>query len=145
MAADPSLAAAYAPDLTPSWEGAHLLRAWHFLRDQELWWPWFDRGRSAIRENEPRIDPADLTRRVREVLKQPLSCAPALRAALAYSLAERLRQVSAPVALLCAAEDVFAPVFPAARAARPDAWTRHIVDTAASRAAALADFLATVP
>lgn len=142
--ADFALAARYAPDLAPSWEGAHLLRAWHFLRDQELWHPWFDRGRAAIRASAPRIDPVDLTRRVREILKQPLSCAPALRAALSYPLAERLRQVSAPVALLCAPEDVFAPIFPSALAARPDAWTREIADSAASRAVALDDFLPAV-
>jgi len=142
--ADFALAARYAPDLTPSWEGAHLLRAWHFLRDQELWWPWFDRGRRAIRSDAPRIDPVDLTRRVREILKQPLSCAPALRAALSYPLAERLRRAGAPVALFCAPEDVFAPVFPGARALRPDAWHRVVEDTSASRAAALRDFLASL-
>ncbi len=138
------LAERYAPDLTPSWEGAHLLRAWHFQRDQELWWPWFDRSRKAIRASTPRIDPVDLTRRVREVLKQPGSCAPALRAALAWPVAERLRDVSAPVALLSAPQDAFATAFPAVQAARPDGWSREIEDRAESRAAALEAFLSTL-
>lgn len=30
-------------DLKPSWEGAHLLRLWHHLRDEQLWSPWNDR------------------------------------------------------------------------------------------------------
>ncbi|MEJ0069808.1 MAG: alpha/beta fold hydrolase [Pseudomonadota bacterium] len=129
----------YAPDITPSWEGAHLLRAWHHLRDQELWWPWFDRRRAAIRTAPPRIDPADLTLRVRESLKQPASYAPAWRAALAYPLVERLGDVRTPVALICAASDIFAPLFGGMRAAR--ATVLDIDDSAASRAAALNDWL----
>ena len=38
-----SLPSRYAPDVLPVWEGSHWLRAWHHLRDSELWWPWFER------------------------------------------------------------------------------------------------------
>lgn len=137
---DPAFAARYAPDLAPSWEGAHLLRAWHFLRDQELWWPWFERSRAAIRANPPRIDPAALMLRVREILKQPASCAPALRAALTYPTPERLARLRAPVALICAPEDTFWPLFAAVRTLRADAWVRQVEDTPESRAAALEEF-----
>src|SRR5262249_36416650 len=114
-----------------------LLRAWHHLRDQELWWPWFDRSREAIKTTEPRIDPTDLTRRVREILKQPASYTAAWRAALAYPLIERLRALPLPPALLGAHTDVSAPVLGAAGAARPDARVLSVDDSAASRAAAL--------
>lgn len=127
----------YAPDLTPTWEGGHLLRAWHHLRDQELWWPWFQRRRENTRTHEPRIDPTALTGRVREMLKQPANYRPAWRAAIAYPLAERLPQVSPPPRLICAEADTFAPIFAAARAARPDAVALTIEDSARSRAAAL--------
>lgn len=33
----------YELDLNLSWEGAHLLRLWHHLRDHELWFPWNER------------------------------------------------------------------------------------------------------
>ncbi len=131
----------YAPDVTPSWEGAHLLRAWHHLRDQELWWPWFERNRGANRTSEPRIEPSALTVRVREVLKQPYSFGPAWRTAFDYPLADTLRGLTVPVALMGASEDVFAPLLEAARAVRPDAPFRQVEDSAASRASVLRDLL----
>jgi pimeloyl-ACP methyl ester carboxylesterase len=135
-----AFAARYAPDITPTWEGAHLLRAWHHARDQELWFPWFDRSQAAIRRTPPRIDPADLTIRVRESLKQPASYAAAWQAALAFTLADRLRALRLPIALMCADQDVFAPLFGAARAACPEATILDTDDSAAGRAAAMASF-----
>ena len=126
--------ARYAPDITPTWEGAHLLRAWHHARDQELWWPWFDRRREAIRTAPPRIDPEALTVRVLECLKQPASYTPAWRTTLAYPMTERLRDLAGPLALMGAASDVFAPVLAVARAARPTATVLHVEDSPASRA-----------
>lgn len=35
------LAARYLPDLTPSWEGAHLARAWRMLTRQAVFFPWY--------------------------------------------------------------------------------------------------------
>ena len=121
----------YAPDIAPTWEGAHLLRAWHHLRDQELWWPWFDRRQQAIRRTEPRIDPCALTQRVREVLKQPRNYAPAWGAAMAYPMSRALRELSAVPVVIAALDDVFAPALPSGAA------VRAVADSAASRAAAL--------
>jgi pimeloyl-ACP methyl ester carboxylesterase len=36
-----------APVLTPEWGGGHLLTAWHAARDQDLFWPWFDKSAGA--------------------------------------------------------------------------------------------------
>ncbi|MBM3490105.1 MAG: alpha/beta fold hydrolase [Alphaproteobacteria bacterium] len=129
----------FAPDLAPCWEGAHLLRAWHHVRDQELWWPWYRRQRGNARTHEPRIEPAALTARVREILKQPASFQPAWRALIDYPLAERMRRLAVPPLLVCAAEDAFAPAFAAARAARPDAAAVTLPDTSAARARLLSD------
>ena len=56
-----TLASRYAPEVLPVWEGSHWLRAWHHLRDSELWWPWFERTHRAARTSAPRISPDDLT------------------------------------------------------------------------------------
>lgn len=103
-------ATSYAPDIAPSWEGAHLLRAWHHLRDQELWWPWFDRRSVNNRMSEPQIEPAALTERVREVLKQPYSYRPAWKAVFDYPTAESLGELAVPAAIIGAANDIFAPL-----------------------------------
>jgi pimeloyl-ACP methyl ester carboxylesterase len=131
----------YAPDIVPTWDGSHLLRAWHHMRDQELWWPWFDRHRAAIRGNAARIDPASLTLRVREILKQPHSYRPAWQAVLSYPMAERLAMLSMPLSLIGATEDVFAPLLPAARTLLPDVPFRAVADSPAARAAALRELL----
>ena len=124
--ADMDLAARYAPDVTPAWDGSHWLRAWHHLRDAELWWPWFERTHRNVRKTGHRIDPQMLTLRVRETMKQPASYQPAWQAALAYSPPEHLE---VPVLRMAARDDVFAHL-------SPDALP--VADNAASRAAAIA-------
>ena len=37
------------PDLSPGWEGAHLLRAWHYCRYRSQYPQWQDRGIDARR------------------------------------------------------------------------------------------------
>lgn len=44
-----TLSARYQFDLSPSWEGAHLLRLWHHLRDEQIWFPWDERTIAARR------------------------------------------------------------------------------------------------
>jgi pimeloyl-ACP methyl ester carboxylesterase len=102
-----ALSSHYAPEVLPVWEGSHWLRAWHHLRDSELWWPWFDRTYQAARKSAPRIAPGDLTLRVRETMKQPASYAPAWRAALSYPGRERLAELEVPVLEMAAGQDVF--------------------------------------
>lgn len=46
-APDPALADAYPLDVTPRWDGAHLLSAWFRQRDALLFRPWFDRRAAA--------------------------------------------------------------------------------------------------
>jgi pimeloyl-ACP methyl ester carboxylesterase len=97
----------YAPEVLPAWEGSHWLRAWHHIRDSELWWPWFERTHRAARKSAPRILPSDLTLRVRETMKQPASYAPAWRAALSYRGRARLAELEVPVLEMAAEQDVF--------------------------------------
>ena len=127
----------YAPPVAPVWDGSHWLRAWHHLRDSELWWPWFERTHRAARTAAPRIDPPALTARVREAMKQPESYGAAWQASLGYPWRDRLAELRVPVVLMAAPEDVFAHLLPTVRACMPRATTILIEDTATSRAQAL--------
>ncbi len=134
------LASCYAPPVEPVWDGSHWLRAWHHLRDAELWWPWFDRTHRAARTVPPRIDPPALCLRVREAMKQPASYRAAWEAALGYPWRDRLAALGAPVLLMAAPQDVFAHLLPAVQASIRRATTAAIEDSAASRAQALAQW-----
>lgn len=127
--------------LTPSWDGTHLLRAWHMRRDMELWWPWFERKRENARDTEPRIDPARLTLEIRESMKQPASFAPAWRAVMSYPLRDRLAQTRQPCLLMGARADVFFRCLPQAAQARPDLQTLEIADDDRLRAQAIVGFI----
>ena len=122
---DRQMAARYAPSVTPTWDGSHWLRAWHHIRDQELWWPWYERTHENVRRTA-RIDPQELTLRVREAMKQPASYEAAWRACLSYDWRSRIEGL--PITYIAAREDVFAHLTPAASL---------IEDTPQARAAAI--------
>jgi pimeloyl-ACP methyl ester carboxylesterase len=61
--------AAYAPPIVPQWDGAHLLRLWHELRDRQFFLPWFARTRDAARRVEPELDAEGLTAQVFAALR----------------------------------------------------------------------------
>jgi pimeloyl-ACP methyl ester carboxylesterase len=61
------------PSVAPELSGAHLLRAWHWLRDQSLAWPWYDRRASAVRRAEPGLDALRLHTALVGLLKAPAS------------------------------------------------------------------------
>ena len=122
---DQWLAERYAPSVTPTWDGGHWLRAWHHIRDSELWWPWFERKHENVRRCA-RIEPQDLTIRVREAMKQPASYEAAWRACLGYDWRSRIEGL--PIHYIAAREDVFGHLTPGATL---------VEDTAAARAAAI--------
>ena len=99
----------YAISAEPEWDGSHLLRVFHHLRDQELWWPWFERTRDNIRSNEPRIDPNRLTLRVRECVKQPKFYKPIWDEALSFDLLGALSNLTCDVTITAAIDDTFSP------------------------------------
>lgn len=124
--------------VTPCWEGSHVLRVWHMLRDAELWFPWHDRRQACARAVAPNLDLAALTLRVREMVKQPEQFAPAWLAAWDYPLAERLARTAPPCHLLGAETDMFFQYLPLARAMRPDARFDVVADDASRAAVILA-------
>lgn len=79
------LLANYTPALAPGWDGAHLMTAWHRLRDRALFWPWYRRDRTGVRWVDPALDAAELQLRLIETLKNPQSHGDFARAALGWT------------------------------------------------------------
>jgi len=63
------LLANYTPELETDWWGGYLLMAWHAMRDQGLFWPWYNRTRDGVLQREPYVDTAMVHRRVVSLLK----------------------------------------------------------------------------
>ena len=95
------LKAHYTPAIEPVWYGGHLLQAWHLLRDQGLFWPWFRRSRPGILWQEPYVDPEMVHLRLINLFKAPVMWRRAYQAHFAYPIEERLTWVRQPT-LLCA-------------------------------------------
>ena len=127
----------WAPDVTPVWDGSHLLRMWHMRRDMGLWFPWWDRTLGCARKVEPRIEPERLQVELREMAKHPESFAAAWRAAIAWPLPERLAGLPHRVALMAAESDLFVQCLDLAATVRPEAPVHRCGDDVASRAAAI--------
>ncbi|NND36979.1 MAG: alpha/beta hydrolase [Gammaproteobacteria bacterium] len=63
------LSATYAPKLMPGDYGQHLLEAWYFARDSELYWPWNEPHPQNALTRVPDIDPDRIQARTVDVLK----------------------------------------------------------------------------
>ena len=90
----------YAPRIEPDWYGGHLLLAWHLVRDQQLYWPWYRRTRACIVSRPGNLDAITLHRRVVELLASPQAWRASCQAFFGYSLQPRLSRLEFPV-LLC--------------------------------------------
>jgi pimeloyl-ACP methyl ester carboxylesterase len=79
------------PDIEPDWFGGHLLQAWHVVRDQGLFWPWYKRlGSCAIRQ-EPQIDPDRVQQRLLDLLRSNGGWQRAFRAQFSYPWRTKLQ------------------------------------------------------
>jgi pimeloyl-ACP methyl ester carboxylesterase len=103
------LLASYTPTIAPDDHGGHLLLAWHIMKSQALYWPWFDQTRAGVVRGEPQLEPALIHRRVVDLLKCGDLYRKAYAALWTYPLAERLPQLDVPT-LLCAPE--WDPLYP---------------------------------
>jgi pimeloyl-ACP methyl ester carboxylesterase len=79
-----------APQITPDWFGGYLLQAWHVVRDQGLFWPWYERRGSAAIRQEPQVDPALVQQRVLELFRSSGTWRRAFQAQFSYPLRKRL-------------------------------------------------------
>lgn len=101
------LLAHYAPTFTPDPDGAYLIRAFHFCRDQTLFWPWFDRTREARRQGGV-LPPDQLHAWVIEVLKAAETYPLGYRAAFSWPVRERLPLITPPTLMIAASDDPLA-------------------------------------
>ncbi|MGF9762041.1 alpha/beta fold hydrolase [Microvirga sp. 0TCS3.31] len=107
----------YAPDISPSWEGANFLRLWHHLRDQQIWWPWYDRRTECARAVKLEIEPGVLQRRALILLQQPRHYQTIWREVLGYPLLESLGDLQKECEFIAVETDLFAFALPTAKAA----------------------------
>ena len=108
---DPAQRAAFRTAYTEAIElrpdGAHLLAVWRAIRNEQLFWPWFDESPAAVRRIEADLDPVRLNARVIDVLRQHRSHAAVGQAVFDYPLAETLAALTAPVTVRWSENDVF--------------------------------------
>jgi pimeloyl-ACP methyl ester carboxylesterase len=95
-----SLLANYTPSIAPQWDGSHLATAWAMMRDQGLYWPWFNQTRAGIVNSANGIDVAQVHLRVAELLKVGDQYQKAYAAMWTYPMRERLPALKIP-ALMC--------------------------------------------
>jgi pimeloyl-ACP methyl ester carboxylesterase len=93
----------YTPDWQPDWYGGHLLFCWHAMRDQGIYWPWYERTRKGIIWGEPYVDPQMIHRRVVSMMKCGNMWSRHYGAHWRYPAHEELKRV--PVATTLAAPD----------------------------------------
>lgn len=130
----------YTPALTPRDDGTHLIWAWNFVRDQTLFWPWFDRTPGGIRRVEP-MPPDVLHRWYVEVLKSGQTYPIGYRAAFRHRARERLGQLRVPALMIADADDMLLAATLAAATLAPDAVATTVPADPDGRASTIAAFL----
>ena len=110
----------YLPEFEPTWDGTHLLAAWHFRRSFTTYWPWYRRTRAGIRW-VPMVELASFQRAFVETAKRLDTYHLPYRAALAYPTAERLRLIRIPTLIAAHPDDPLQAHSPEAASLAPGA------------------------
>lgn len=109
------LCANYFPPFVPDWAGCHLAWLWSRLRDQLVYYPWYQR--QATRRIEWAMTLADIDHAARDLLDAGDHYRGAYRAVLDYDIAPDLPRLPMPTCLMVAQTDALAmyvPQYPAA-------------------------------
>ncbi len=133
------LLAHYLPPFVAAWDAAHLAFAWHRIRDQGIYFPWYRRDASAHLHRPP-PDPDRVHLQIMEFLRSGDAHRGAYGAALGYDKKPDFAALRVPALLFCAQDDVL-KVYLAKLPPLPDGVQ---AGTAADRAAAwpvITDFL----
>ena len=135
------LCAHYTPSVAPRLDGTHLIAAWHMMRDQALWWPWFDKRADAIVPGMPRLAPDLIHARVTELMKCGDRYRRAYATAFRYPLADRLARTAVPTLIGVPGWDAVLDDATRLASLSPNADTAPLPDDFGQWAAALSGFL----
>jgi len=120
--------ARYAPEVKPDLHAAHLMWAWHFVRDTFVFWPWY-RTDAAHRRPTGLPSAEALHEKVVDVLKSLTTYHKSYRAAFLHDKRVRLPLIRVPMLAACAKTDMLARMFDELCALVPQAeraWTPGI-------------------
>ncbi len=131
------LVARYTPSIAPRSDGTHLLAAWYMMRDQALWYPYFNTTRDGILRSDPNVDPHLVHQRVVELMKMGDRYQHAHAAGFRYPLAERLPAATCRVTLASARRDALVDRVPLAARLLPSARTLTLPDSISDWAASI--------
>ncbi|EPX85103.1 alpha/beta fold hydrolase [Salipiger mucosus] len=119
----------YAREIAPDAEATHLMKVWHFCRDQHLFWPYYNRT-AAGRLPDGLPDDDYMHDFTVEVLKALRTYHLSYRAAFRHPKRERLPLLSQPALVVCSSSDMLweyfdevAALVPGARKAELTAWS----------------------
>ena len=116
----------YTPSIAPRWDGRHLLTAWAVMRDQGLYWPWFNQTKEGILYNEPAIDVELTHMRVTEMLKAGDRYREAYSAMWTYPMREKLAKLKVPNMLCHPTWEPVAYTTERAQAADPSSLVKEL-------------------
>ena len=94
----------YAPEIHPDLEGRHLVWAFQFMRDQNIFFPWFKRDPEHLR-GTGLVAPELLQAATLEVLKALTTYHKAYRAAFSHRVRERMPLLTQEALALCDEQD----------------------------------------
>lgn len=135
------LLARYAPPIEPNEYGGHLLKCWHIMRNQGLFWPWFDATKAAIIPGEPYIDDRMVHNRVVEMLKAGNIYRYAYHSHFRYDTHGQLQKLKLPTLLCAPSWDPNVPHTLAAHKAAPHCEYMVLPDDMRQWGAAMLPFL----
>ena len=98
------------PDVMPDAAGAHFLKTWHWLRDRQLFWPWYAADADHALPGAANLDADYLTARLVEFWQAQPVASELRRQVLNYPLKTRLEQLGCPVELIMTETEPLAEV-----------------------------------
>lgn len=131
----------YAPPIVPDVYGGHLIKCWHIMRNQGLFWPWFNATKAGIIPGEPYIDDRMVHSRVVEMLKAGNMYRYAYHSHFRYDTHGRLQKLKLPTLLCAPSWDPNVPHTLAALAAAPHCEYMQLPDDMGAWGAAMLPFL----
>ena len=110
----------YFLDLTPNWQGTHLIAAWASTRDSGMWFPWYKRDREHAMDTAVR-SAEQIAPYVLEHLKSGTTYTKSYRAAFRYPSRERLPLLRARTLICAHPKDPLYPMIEEAASLAPPA------------------------